>query len=216
MEVSAFTLKSYNQKSKDLLQQKELERTDRKNKQRKRLESMSIDDHMQIINAIIEGHLGAEYIKIHYTITDLDFEVCKILMENFEKAGWYVSYDPYLYMDDFGINNGRALKDFYNSRKDKSKVPGGIIIASSNKKFEPSESEYLKRPYLRFVAHELSTTEIDFFIPKLSTRSLVNDLILFAEYIVVELRKLSIYTDEICRHKDSENGHRLPEFKIDY
>jgi hypothetical protein len=37
MEVSAFTFKSYKEKTTDLLQQKELKRTDRKKTQRKRL-----------------------------------------------------------------------------------------------------------------------------------------------------------------------------------
>lgn len=213
MEVSAFTFESYNQKTKDLLQQKELKRTDRKTKQRKRLELMSIDDHMKIINAIIEGHLGAEYIKIHYAITDLDFEVCSILIENYGKAGWYANYDPYLSMDEFGFDNKRALKEFWKQNTDKA--PGGIIIASSKKEFG-DPPEYLKRPYLRFVDRELYGTEIDFYIPESSTNSLAEDLILFAEYMVIELRKLSKYAHEICRNKNSQNGHRLPEFEIDY
>lgn len=215
MEVSAFTFESYNEKTTDLLQQKELKRTDRKKTQRKRLELMSINDHMKIINAIIEGHLGAEYIKIHYAITDLDSEVCKILIENYGKAGWYANYDPYLSMDEFGFDNKRALKEFWEQNTDKPKPPGGIIISSTKNLFDNSP-EYLKRPYLRFVDRELYGTEIDFFIPESSTNSLAEDLILFAEYIVVELRKLSKYAHEICRNKNSANGHRLPEFEIDY
>jgi hypothetical protein len=111
-------------------------------------------------------------------------------------------------MDEFGFDNKRALKEFREQNTEKPKAPGGIIISSTKNLFD-NPPEYLKRPYLRFVDRELYGTEIDFFIPESSTNSLAED-------IVVELRKLSKYAHEICRNKNSANGHRLPEFEIDY
>lgn len=214
-----FSLQSYKEKTQNIVQSKELYRQKRKEQQRERLAKMSVNDHMKIINAVIEGHLGAGYILIRYAVTDLDIDICKVLIETYEKSGWYTNYDPRLYIEDKGYDNERALKEFYERNPDKAKVPGGITISSYKelpRSVYENPPEYRKRPYLHCAYNEKEGGEIDFFIPEPQSMELVRDLLLFGEYIVVELRKLVIPVHKICLHSNSGSGSRLPEFAVDY
>ena len=139
-----------------------------------RIATMRVDEHIELIQLIIQGHLGAKYIKIWYDVPDentatLRYEVADVLRE----AGWHV---------------------------DEMATTEGIMISNFTVVNYHLQCEYDEYPYKKFEVVNDHTTRINFWVDHDTySEKTIDRLITLKDCIRVQLWGLLIPKERICK-----------------
>lgn len=195
------TLKHYKDISLEVSKYYNTSKEDHINNQLSRALSMLQKNRVALVNTILLGHKGSEYIKIKI----LNLEIA----ENDDRFKYITEH--YTKIDDFYRECGWYTKI--------SKF--GMTISSHVElpdKFKDTKPDYNEYPYLRYIPG--TPTVYDFWVPycqSISTNIIIEDLMLFADRIEVTMYGVNIPILEICRDSKSEIGSgRLPPLKQCY
>lgn len=185
LDKEVLTAESYSEKSKKLLVERQENLAKRKEFVTRLSEEMGIKHHVTLINVILEGHAGAEYIYVLYEIPNVDAAVWDAIAKEFRATGhWHVTH---LKRDGISISSHSLLPEEYHG-------PDG----------------YRGHPYLRY-SGDLTRAVVDFWYPETCHNWIPEHLMAFGEYITVELKGLMIPLTDFCRPNGGKRGKRMKE-----
>lgn len=141
-----------------------------------KIATMTVEEHLELIKTIIEGHLGANHIKIWYDVVGTDKSIItEEVARELRHQDWYV--------DDIEDGSGITISNFR--------------LLDSNR-----PCEYDEYPYRKFTIKNERTTAVEFWVDFSATTSekQLQRLMAFKDKIRVQLWDLVIPKERICKN----------------